>query len=776
MNHHHNITNSFSPSQICASLTIQEAHWPESCPPEEGFLSVITGNTHCKFAYHDGSDYRPRSFWSIPVAPLSHNNHTTQNNRDSFLESIPHQCTAAQALWKSPNDTIIKPLTRAAIYYYRVTTKRIPTVTIYLISTNPVHESILGQWLQGLPVRCIRLRPKDVVSMSLPYPTMGMDRFVAVQAISKYPALIVDGGTALTTTVLNENGHMVGGTIAPGLYAQCRALHMGNLPLLTPDEIQQFMERNEPLPLWANNTHDAMWNGVMRSTALFIRAVVREFLQQYHVPAKNGSTIVHVIVTGSDGPFLMKFLKSESCHRLLAQMPRDSDFECDDTTVMEYNPHLLHFGITQILLQHRESNDVDESFHSEWIGLRVARNVGRGYVDRVEQTENLAQALFHVVYDHGCSEVLGVLAFYDALIRYSLNGESIATVNMTESSAVERKQKEAERAAALLVERCAVVKEHKESTIGAPPVFSPEKALQGNALLPHYIIPNGPTPVFSPGRARAPPSRKRGRPRKNSLSPQPILNGAIATETSRNVSSPQLSSISSKRGRPRKNPLSATLVPNEAIVAKTGMNVSVSQQSSTPRKRGRPRTNPLSLQPVLSPGQATKRGRPRKSSLSLQPVSNQNEATVTEKDLNTLALPQSSSRKRGRPRKDSMPTSPDRAPRMDPNDEATASQQKQSTPHKVGRPRKNPMSSNKQDRRRKEFRNTLPDGVLPTDYVHRRVAKFFGDGKTPFYGKVESYDPESQYWKILYDDGDEEEMEFYELVVQLKCYEENNNE
>jgi pantothenate kinase type III len=295
-----------------------------------------------------------------------------QSHRDSFLESIPQQSIAAQALWKSPNDTTT-PLTRATIYDYRVTTKRVPTVTMYLISTNPVHETILGQWLQGLPVRCIRLRAADVLSMPLPYPTMGMDRFVAAQAVSTYPALILDGGTALTTTVLDEMGHIVGGTIAPGLYAQCRALHMGNLPLLTPDELQQFMERTEPLPPWANNTHDAMWNGVVRSTALFIRAMVREFLQQYHLPAKkNGnhgeesrkSTAAHVIATGSDGPFLMKLLHSETCHRLLAQMPRDDDFPCDDA-MMEYNPHLLHFGITQILLQHRESSSVDESPYLE---------------------------------------------------------------------------------------------------------------------------------------------------------------------------------------------------------------------------------------------------------------------------------------------------------------------------------------------------------------------------------------------------------------------------
>lgn len=110
------------------------------------------------------------------------------------------------------------------------------------------------------------------------------------------------------------------------------------------------------------------------------------------------------------------------------------------------------------------------------------------------------------------------------------------------------------------------------------------------------------------------------------------------------------------------------------------------------------------------------------------------------------------SRKRGRPKK------------IATNDE--------SPPRKRGRPKKSdttpPPSA---DRRTKKNRNQLPPGVQPTDYLQRRIAKFFGDEETPFLGTVVSY--EDELWKIQYDDGDEEEMEFHELAVQLKCFEEN---
>lgn len=102
----------------------------------------------------------------------------------------------------------------------------------------------------------------------------------------------------------------------------------------------------------------------------------------------------------------------------------------------------------------------------------------------------------------------------------------------------------------------------------------------------------------------------------------------------------------------------------------------------------------------------------------------------------------------------------------------TTSEIQQSVARKRGRPRTS--SATKIDRRTKKNRNTLPVGADPTDYIARRVAKFFGDEESPYFGTVISYDPDNQFWKIRYEDGDQEDMEFYELSVQLKCFAENN--
>ena len=352
--------------------------------------------------------------YRIPVFSLSDTN-TDDNPDDRFLESIPHSSASAQALWKHADDE--NKLTRTGVHAYRVTTKRFPVVSIYCIATNPTHEERLLQWFRGLPVRFIRLRPADVLQSNvttttsttpritqIPYPTFGMDRLVAAHAAPTFPALILDGGTALTTTVVDASGTIVGGTISPGLYAQCRALHVGNLPLLSPHELEQFAQRTEPLPLFATtNTKDAMWNGIVRSVALHIQSVVQAFVQDYGL---EQAQTVHVFVTGSDGPLLMDLLHPEQCHVLLANMPRD--FQCD-SRLLEYHPHLLHHGIAQTLLQHRRGVD---PLLWEWIGLRVARDVGNGCVERVELTDRLDEATFRIVYDHGLVEVLGAPALY----------------------------------------------------------------------------------------------------------------------------------------------------------------------------------------------------------------------------------------------------------------------------------------------------------------------------------------------------------------------------
>ncbi len=53
----------------------------------------------------------------------------------------------------------------------------------------------------------------------------------------------------------------------------------------------------------------------------------------------------------------------------------------------------------------------------------------------------------------------------------------------------------------------------------------------------------------------------------------------------------------------------------------------------------------------------------------------------------------------------------------------------------------------------------------PMKYMGERVAKYFG--KRVYYGTVVGYDDDAVpvYWRVVYDDDDEEDMEFDELMI-----------
>jgi hypothetical protein len=57
----------------------------------------------------------------------------------------------------------------------------------------------------------------------------------------------------------------------------------------------------------------------------------------------------------------------------------------------------------------------------------------------------------------------------------------------------------------------------------------------------------------------------------------------------------------------------------------------------------------------------------------------------------------------------------------------------------------------------------------PHPHVGSRIAKLFDDGVV-YFGTVERYTPHKKWWWIVYDDGDQEELDYQELHACLKLY------
>ncbi len=130
---------------------------------------------------------------------------------------------------------------------------------------------------------------------------MGINRALAVLGSGEnygFPSLVIDGGTALTFTGVNQHRQLIGGAILPGLGLQFQSLSLKTavLPRLN------FLNLPQSLPnRWAMNTEDAIASGIIYSLLSGIMGFIEDWLKQF--PDSK------IIFTGGDGERLLSYLK-----------------------------------------------------------------------------------------------------------------------------------------------------------------------------------------------------------------------------------------------------------------------------------------------------------------------------------------------------------------------------------------------------------------------------------------------------------------------------------
>jgi type III pantothenate kinase len=165
------------------------------------------------------------------------------------------------------------------------------SLPLYLASVVPSQTALWQPYARGT----IGL---EQIPLGNLYPTLGIDRALAAYGAGEtygYPVLVIDGGTALTLTGIDERKQLVGGAILPGLGLQLRSLGQGTagLPSLAG-------EREIDLERWSCNTPGAIWSGVFHGTIAGLRDFGADWQRRF-----PGSPI---ILTGGDGALLAKGL------------------------------------------------------------------------------------------------------------------------------------------------------------------------------------------------------------------------------------------------------------------------------------------------------------------------------------------------------------------------------------------------------------------------------------------------------------------------------------
>lgn len=174
------------------------------------------------------------------------------------------------------------------------------------------------------------------VSLANLYPTLGIDRALALvgaRTVHGWPALVIDGGTALTLTAGTGPPHaprLLGGAILPGLGLQLRSLHQHTaaLPTLT-------LPTDWP-PRWATDTATAIHSGIAHT----VIAGLAEFVSDWRQHHPTGV----VVCTGGNGPWLAEALNQN---------------QPQDEPAVQADPHLGHWGL-QVCWERAETPSRDE--------------------------------------------------------------------------------------------------------------------------------------------------------------------------------------------------------------------------------------------------------------------------------------------------------------------------------------------------------------------------------------------------------------------------------
>jgi len=129
---------------------------------------------------------------------------------------------------------------------------------------------------------------------------VGADRIVnSVSAFVKYggPIVVIDFGTATTFNVIDQNGALIGGVIAPGIKSSLEGLvkNTAQLPMI---------ELVSPKSVIAKSTETNMQAGIIFGFAGLVENIVKKIKKEMNL------TEIKVIATGGLGEIIAKEVRT----------------------------------------------------------------------------------------------------------------------------------------------------------------------------------------------------------------------------------------------------------------------------------------------------------------------------------------------------------------------------------------------------------------------------------------------------------------------------------
>ncbi len=170
-----------------------------------------------------------------------------------------------------------------------------PHSPLWIASVVPSQTAL---WQVYPQVRVLSLGQVPIKGL---YPSLGIDRALALLGASKtlgFPVLVIDAGTALTFTAIDEQAQFFGGAIVAGLQTQLRSLFQNTAALPSVDSQSAVMPCR-----WAMSTPDSIRSGIIHTLLASIQDYSEAWLERFPVGA--------IALTGGDRDVFFQHLQTQ---------------------------------------------------------------------------------------------------------------------------------------------------------------------------------------------------------------------------------------------------------------------------------------------------------------------------------------------------------------------------------------------------------------------------------------------------------------------------------
>jgi len=452
--------------------TIDYAEWPRDAPSvmERNIITIICGNTRLHWALHEGcmNKFMPIMFW------FTIHDHCKDGSAWDLDETDP--CDLLEAHIANQAHTLIfgegnkKGCAKSAS---NTAAKRdAPGISVFVVSSNPTMERKICHMFRDVPAKLFKLRNTDFFSTEEGvYPTMGVDRVAALYGAKLHygaPTLVIDGGTAMTYTMLDEKSQIIGGGISPGVKVRLQSLadYTGSLPTIDHLKFKTAVEgaiaSKTPLPFFAKDTEMAMISPVCAELSCQLRNIIKQYVAKCQsssveassssLPSSSSSTRVSpqgegtaekasatsiktkrypVIITGGDGKFLKDLLQANAS-KIINVEPDATPIQAHAIDIRNVR-NLVTYALGDVIYEKfskKPRNDPEEKLRLKIQGLRIAALAidqkeifSRGCVFNITPESMIEGYVFHARLDNGTQKDLTLRELHDCLVLYNEIGE-----------------------------------------------------------------------------------------------------------------------------------------------------------------------------------------------------------------------------------------------------------------------------------------------------------------------------------------------------------------